>query len=358
MAGGGQGGGEKTEKATPKKRDEARKKGQVAKSQDLNGAVVMLAGLMALGIAGGAIVARMQGLLIGSLVQAANPEVVDEKGVGPIMWDALVHTGLAVAPVAMACLVAGVVVSVLQVGLKPSLKAAAPDVKRINPLQGVKQLFSPNSLVEGGKSIVKVAIVAGIVAAALVPDLPTLGTLVGMTPIQLADHLVAEIMGIAQRAAVAYLVIGVADVAWQRYRHEKQLKMSLQEVKEEMKQQVLPAEVKMAQRRRAMDITRARMMDAVPGADVVVTNPTHFSVALKYESGKLAPEVVAKGQDLIALRIREIAREHGVPVVPDPPLARALHKHVEVGRAIPEDLYAAVAQVLAYVYRIAGRRAA
>jgi flagellar biosynthetic protein FlhB len=125
-----------------------------------------------------------------------------------------------------------------------------------------------------------------------------------------------------------------------------------------MKQQSLPAEVKMAQRRRAMDVSRARMMAAVPEADVVVTNPTHFSVALKYESGKLAPEVVAKGQDLIALRIREIAREHGVPIVPDPPLARALHKNVEVGRGIPEDLYAAVAQVLAYVYRIAGRRAA
>ena len=356
MAGGG--GGEKTEKATPKKRDEARKKGQVAKSQDLNGAVVMLAGLMALGIAGGAIVGRMQALLISSLVQTSNPGVVNEKGVGPIMWDAVVQTGLAVAPVAGACLVAGVVVNVLQVGLKPSLKAAKPDVKRINPLQGFKQLFSPNALVEGGKSIVKVAIVAAIVAAAIVPELPTLGTLVGMTPIQLADHLAGEIMGIAQRAAIAYLFIGVADVGWQRYRHEKQLKMDKQEVKEEAKQQSLPAEVKMSQRRRAMDLTRARMMDAVPGADVVVTNPTHFSVALKYESGKLAPEVVAKGQDLIALRIREIAREHGVPVVPDPPLARALHRHVEVGRAIPEDLYAAVAQVLAYVYRIAGRRAA
>src|SRR3712207_4039056 len=318
----------------------------------------MLAGLLALAATGGAIVARMQDVLSSSLVQTGNPSVVSKKGVGPILWDVVVDTALAVAPIALACLVAGVVASVLQVGLKPSLKAAAPDPKRINPIQGAKQLLSPNALVEGTKSVVKVSIVAAIVAAALVPDLPTLGTLVGMTPIQLADHLVGEIMGIAQRAAVAYLFIGVADVAWQRYRHEKQLKMDKQEVKEEMKQQSLPAEVKMAQRRRAMEQTRARMMAAVPEADVVVTNPTHFSVALKYESGKLAPEVVAKGQDLIALRIREIAREHGVPIVPDPPLARALHKNVEVGRAIPEDLYAAVAQVLAYVYRIAGRRAA
>jgi flagellar biosynthetic protein FlhB len=357
MAGSGSG-GEKTEKATPKKKEDARKKGQVAKSQDLNGAFVMIAGLMTLGAVGGSIAARMQDVLRTSLLQASDPAVVDHQSVGPIMWDAMIDTGLAVAPIAGACLVAGVVVSVLQVGIKPSMKAAAPDPKRINPLQGAKQLVSPNALVEGGKSVLKVTIVAAIVAAALVPDLPELGTLVGMTPAQLAAHLVDEVMGIAQRAAIAYLFIGVADVAWQRYRHEKQLKMDKQEVKEEMKQQSLPAEVKMAQRRAAMQASRARMMQAVPEADVVVTNPTHFSVALKYESGKLAPEVVAKGQDLVALRIREIAREHGVPVIPDPPLARSLHKNVEVGRAIPEELYAAVAQVLAYVYRVSGRRAA
>jgi flagellar biosynthesis protein FlhB len=357
MAGSGSG-GEKTEKATPKKKADARKKGQVAKSQDLNGAMVMLAGLLALGAAGGAIVGRMQDVLTGSLVRAASPEVINEKGVGPIMWEALIATGMAVAPVAGACMIAGLIVNVCQVGFKPSAEAAKPDPKRINPLQGAKQLVSPNALVEGTKSVAKVSIVAAIVAAALIPDLPELGTLVGMTPIQLADHLTGEIMGIAQRACIAYLFIGIVDLVWQRYRMDKQLKMDKQEVKEEMKQQSLPVEVKMAQRRAAMLASRARMMAAVPEADVVVTNPTHFSVALKYESGKLAPEVVAKGQDLVALKIREIAREHGIPVVPDPPLARALHKNVEVGRAIPEELYAAVAQVLAYVYRIAGRRAA
>ena len=348
---------DKTEKATPKKRNEARQKGQVAKSNDLNGAAVMLAGLMAIGAFGGGIAMRMQETLRTGIVSISHPQVVDRKGVGPILMDAVKDVGLAVAPVAAACLVAGLVISVLQVGLKPSLKAAAPDVKRINPIQGAKQLLSPNALVEGGKSIVKVAIVAAIVAAALLPELPTLGTLVGMTPAQLAEHLTTKIMGIAKRAAIAYLLIGVADYAWQRYRTEKQLRMDKQEVKDEMKEQALPAEVRGAIRRRQMSAARARMMSAVPEADVVVTNPTHFSVALKYESGKLAPEVVAKGQDLIALRIRELARDSGVPVVPDPPLARALYASVEVGRQIPEELYAGVAQVLAYVYRVAGRRA-
>ena len=134
--------------------------------------------------------------------------------------------------------------------------------------------------------------------------------------------------------------------------------MEKQEVKDEHKQQELPAEVRGQQRRRAMELARARMMDAVPTADVIVTNPTHFSVALRYAAEHPAPKVVAKGQDLIALRIRELAREHGVAVVPDPPLARALYASVEVGQQIPEELFQAVAQLLAFVYRVAGRRAA
>ena len=134
--------------------------------------------------------------------------------------------------------------------------------------------------------------------------------------------------------------------------------MDKQEVKDEYKQQQLPGEVKSAQRRRAMEFANARMMDAVPTADVVVTNPTHYSVALRYSADALAPVVVAKGQDLVALRIREVAREAGVAVVPDPPLARALHASVDIGRMIPEELFQAVAELLAYVYRVAGRATA
>jgi flagellar biosynthetic protein FlhB len=319
---------------------------------------VLLAGLMALGAAGSSIAARMRESMQGALTQIAQPGVVDRQGIGPIMSDVVVDVGLAVAPIAGACLVAGVIASILQVGLKPSAKAAMPDPKRINPLQGAKQILGPNSLVEGGKSIVKVSVVAAIVLAALMPELPQLGALVGIEPEELAHRLIASVKGIAQRAAGAYLFIGLCDIAWQRYRHEKQLKMDKQEVKEEHKAQSSSPEVRMAMRRRAAAAARARMMDAVPQADVVLTNPTHFSVALKYDGTKGAPEVVAKGQDLVALRIRELAREHGVPVIPDPPLARSLHKGVEVGQQIPEEFFAAVAQVLAYVYRVAGRKVA
>ena len=181
---------------------------------------------------------------------------------------------------------------------------------------------------------------------------------VSVTRLVLLPELCRQVLGVAQRAAFAYLVIAIADVAYQRWRHEKNLKMDKQEVKDEHKQQELPSEVKSMQRQRAMQMARARMMDGVPTADVVVTNPTHYSVALRYSADAPAPVVVAKGQDLVALRIRELAAEHGVMVVPDPPLARAIHGTVDVGRMIPEELFQAVAELLAYVYRVAGRSVA
>jgi flagellar biosynthetic protein FlhB len=155
---------------------------------------------------------------------------------------------------------------------------------------------------------------------------------------------------------MGYLLIAVVDFAWQRYRHEKGLKMEKEEVKQEFKQQTVSPEVRSAIRRRQMQIARARMMADVPGADVVVTNPTHYAVALRYSSESPAPIVIAKGKDIVAERIKAIAREHGVSVIADPPLARALHASVEVGTQIPEELFGAVAQVLAFVYRTAGRR--
>ncbi len=158
-------------------------------------------------------------------------------------------------------------------------------------------------------------------------------------------------MGVAQHAAMAYVAIGLIDYGWKRYRHEKQLRMTKQEVRDEAKQYGVSSEVKMALRRRQMQLARARMMAAVPEADVVVTNPTHYAVALRYDGSKTAPEVVAKGKDLIAAQIRRIAAENDVPVVADPPLARALHSSTEIGQVIPEELYAAVAKVLAFVYR-------
>ncbi|MBI5104838.1 MAG: flagellar biosynthesis protein FlhB [Solirubrobacterales bacterium] len=348
--------GEKTEKATPKKREEARKKGQVARSQDLTGASVMLVGIFVLGVTGAGMAGRMAESLRGTLQAISDPDVVTHGGVGTLMLQAGTTVGLAVAPVALACALTAILVTGIQVGPKPRPGALRPDPKRMNPISGAKNLFGPNALFETGKNLVKIGVVAAVTLAALLPHLPEMASLVGMTPADLAARLASDIKGIALRAAVAYFLIGVVDLFYQRWRHEKSLRMDHQEIKEEQKQYALPAEVRGAMRRRQMANARARMMAAVPEADVVVTNPTHYSVALKYDGSSSAPEVVAKGKDIIALRIREIAREHGVPIVPDPPLARSLHATVEVGEQIPEELFQAVAQVLAYVYRVAGRR--
>lgn len=348
--------GEKTEKPTAKRRDEARKKGTVARSQDLNGAAVMLVGLVMLGMFGSKITDGLTESMRGTLALSESPEVVSLNSVGGVILGAITPAFIALLPVIFGCAVAAVVINIVQVGFKPATQAAKPDPKRMNPITGAKNLFGPNGLVEAGKGILKIAVVATVVLMALLPQIAQLAGLVGISPVELSAEMARQIRSIAMRAAIVYMIIGILDYFYQRYRTEKSLKMDKQEVKDEAKNQDLPAEVKSALRRRQMQAARARMMADIPDADVVVTNPTHYAVALKYETGSSAPIVVAKGMDHLAAKIREAATEAGVPIVPDPPLARALHRMVEVGQEIPEDLFEAVATVLAHVYRLAGRR--
>jgi flagellar biosynthetic protein FlhB len=262
---------------------------------------------------------------------------------------------LAVLPVAAVCVIASVIANLGQVGIKPTPEALKPQPRRLNPIQGARNIFGPRIFFEGGKSIAKVAVVGVIVGLAVVPKMTELAATVGTSPALLSNELWSMVMSLVQRAAMAYVLIAAIDFAYQKWSFGRQMKMSLQDVKDEFRGQNLPAEVKGAQRRRMMQQARARMMSDVPQADVVVANPTHFAVALKYDGTKPAPIVVAKGQDLIALQIRRIAEEHAVPVVENKPLARSLHASVEVGQMIPEDLYQAVAQVLAHIYRVAGK---
>ena len=348
--------GDKTEAPTPRKLEEAKKKGNVARSADLNGAVVMLVGLWALAASGPGIVEHIRAVMDASLLQTANSDVVAGPGLGTILKETGTHLVLALAPVTIACAVAGIVVNAATVKPQLNFSLLKPEPKKLNPVSGFKQIYGPNSLAELAKNLVKVAAVAAIVAAALLPQLTELSALVGISAGELSGRMASMITSISRQAAMAYLAIGVIDFAYQKWRHKKGLKMDKQEVKDEHKQQELPAEVRGAIKRRQFAASRARMMAEVPTADVVVTNPTHFSVALRYDGTSPAPEVVAKGQDLVALKIREIAAEHRVPVVPDPPLARSLHATVEVGQQVPEELFEAVAQLLAYVYRIAAAR--
>jgi len=320
---------------------------------------VMLVGLFVLGTTGPAMVGHVREIMISTLNQAADPTIVSEDGLGPLLLRVGTLTLQAIAPVALACALAGVAINAAQMkGVRVNLSLLKPEPKKLNPVSGFKNIYGPQSVFELVKNLAKVGIVAAIVAAALAPQLTTLGAMVGISPEQLSSALAGQIASIARKAAIAYFCIGAADFAYQKHRMLKQLKMDKQEVKDEAKQQQLPAEVRGAIRRRQMAASRARMMGEVPTADVVVTNPTHYSVALRYDGTSPAPEVVAKGKDLIALKIRELAAEHGVPVVPDPPLARSLHATVEVGEQVPEELFEAVAQLLAFVYRVAAARRA
>jgi flagellar biosynthetic protein FlhB len=347
----------RTEKPTPKRRKEARRTSRAPKSADLNGALVLIAGFIAVLSIGSTIVSSAAGAMRSAFADIADPGAVRSgaglHGLVNMSLDVLVA---AVVPVAATCVAVGVIANVAQVGWQPSFAQLRPSFSRINPVAGVKNLVGPRIVFDTFKSLAKVAVVGIVVAMTLIPQLTSLAAGVGTPPAALGALVSSSIQAIIERAAAAYLLIGIADMIFQRRRYEKSLKMTRQEIKDEMRQHALPPEVRSALRRRQIQASRARMMAAVPTADVVVTNPTHFAVALVYDGTKTAPEVVAKGQDLVAQQIRTIAEEHGVPVVSDPPLARALHSTVEIGQLIPEQLWQAVAQLLAFVYRLAGRR--
>jgi flagellar biosynthetic protein FlhB len=350
--------GDKTEKATPQKKADARKKGQVAKSADLSGSVVLLAALFALSALGPRAWTSMMEATREFLVLVSTPNLITRDMAGQLLTDAGRAWIVAALPIAVVCTITGVLVNLAQVGVKPMPGALKPDPKRLNPISGAKNIFGPRVFFETGKNVTKVAAVGAITFTAVVPKIEELGGLVGMPPGELLSTLCGMTLSIAQRAALAYLGIAVIDMAWQKYEFDKKQKMDKQEVKDEHKSQGVPAEVKNAQRRAQMQAAQGRMMDDVPTADVVVMNPTHYAVALRYSADQPAPICVAKGQDLLALRIRAIAEEAGVTVVVEPPLARSLHASVEIGRMIPEETFQAVAQLLAYVYRIAGSKTA
>jgi flagellar biosynthetic protein FlhB len=352
-------GDERTEKATPKHRKLAREKGEVARSPDLSGSLVLIAGLFAIGAVGPQIVQAGAASFREVFRDISRPQqMMTAAGLNGLMHAAFSTMLVAVAPIAAACVFAAVLGGAAQVGVRPTLQALKPDFRRLNPAKGMRNLAGPNTVFEALKTLAKVAVVGSVAALAILPGLNVLASKVGISAGALGALLGHSAMEVAERAAFAYLLIGLLDYAWRRHRHEQQLKMTKQQVRDETRQYGVSAEVKSALRRRQKQAARVRMMAAIPGADVIVTNPTHFAVALRYDGSRTAPEVVAKGKDLIAAQIRRVAEEHDVPIVSDPPLARALHQSVEIGQIIPEELYAAVARVLAYVYRLAGRTAA
>jgi flagellar biosynthesis protein FlhB len=343
---------EKTEQPTSKRLEEARKKGQVPRSQELSAAAVVLAVGGALHYLGTYMGTRLNGLMMSSL-SLTREQSVDESLMISTMATEAAHAFLACAPIFGLTMIVALLAPMLLGGWNLSVTALAPDFTRLNPLNGLGRMFSTNSVVNLAKAFLKfifLALVSIVILKQKSSELMGLGT----EPINAAIAHSISLTGYAfLMLAATYGLIAAIDVPWQLFQHNKQLKMTREEVKEEMKESEGSPEVKGKIRQLQRELSRRRMMQEVPKADVIVTNPTHFAVALKYDEQRMgAPIVVAKGADLIAARIREIATENRVPVFEAPPLARALFRSVELGGEIPASLYVAVAQVLTYIYQL------
>ena len=347
---------DKTEKATPKRRQEARKKGQVVKSTDVNTAVVMAASIGAIAALGPNMMATLAHVMARGMQQTANPELASQQGLGTLCNWALMSFINACAPLIAAIGAAGLAANVFQVKLKISPEGLKPQFKKLNPGPGFKRILGKQGLFDALKALIKTSVVGAVAYMSLAPKMPEFGAMIGMAPSRVLGTTGGLAMSVAIRVIGVFAVIAAADYLWQRRQHENKMKMTKEEVKQEHKQQEGSPEVKRAVRRRQMEMARRRMMTAVPTADVVIVNPTHFAVALRYDGSKPAPEVVAKGVDLVALAIRRLAEENGVPVIENKPLARGLYRDVEIGWQIPEEFFLAVAEVLAFVFRTARGR--
>lgn len=343
---------EKTEQPTPKKLQDAAEKGQIARSKDLGTAFVLIGSACAILIFGKMLATAI--LTIGQRMMH-----LDQKDMFEInsMFTAWGEVGKELIPplagIFVFILVAAFVGNSLLGGFNFSLQAAAPKASKMSVLKGFKRMFGLQALVELLKSFLKVIVVIGIAYLLLkffFDDIMALSLMSGPNNIESALYFLAWIfLGLCSSVSVIALV----DAPYQKWNHIKQLKMSLQEIKDEHKNSEGSPEIKQRIRRTQMEMSMKRMMQEVPHADVIVTNPTHYAIALKYDQGKFrAPVVVAKGVEEVAMHIRKIANEHKVPVIESPALARAVYYTTELDHPIPEQLFAAVAQVLAYVYQL------
>ncbi len=346
---------QKTEEPTQKKLDESRKKGQIANSREVNHWFMILAATI--------IVAALSPDIATGVLKALRryieaPEAIslDPAALESAVSRTFGEIGLLLAPMTVILVVAAISAGVVQSGFLLAVERLQPKLEKISLFKGLKRMFSMTSLVEFAKAIFKLAIVGTVVVMLLWPafgDLPRLMTLP-------AAALVGTIRSLAIKLLIGVLaimtIIMAIDFLYQRFRHMKQMRMSRREVREELKQSEGDPVVKGRIRQIRMERARRRMMAAVPKADAVITNPFHFAVALSYKPDDMsAPRVIAKGVDDLALRIREVAEEHGVPVVQDPPLARALYDAVDLDQEIPLEHYKAVAEVISYIWRVKGK---
>lgn len=346
---------ERTEEPTPKRLSDAREKGQVATSREVTNLFALAGATLLVSFLIPDLTADLKRVLI---VFFEQPHLITLEGGGIVRLLARLTMQVALLlalPFLFLCAMA-IAANYLQNGLLFSAEPLKPDLGKLSPLKGAKRIFSTHALVEFGKSLAKFVIVGVMVLWIVWPQLRGIEAMVTLPTAALAQKIHEIVLALVSAVTAVMAVVAGADWAFQRYKHRKSLRMTRQEVKDEHKSSEGDPEVKARLRQLRRERSRRRMMAAVPEADVVVTNPTHFAVALRYDPQSMAaPRVVAKGVDAMARRIREIATEHDVPLVENPPLARALYASVEVDAEVPEAHYRAVAEVISYIWRIRGK---
>ncbi len=348
---------EKTEDPTSKRRSDAREEGNVPKSVEINTVVVLLAAVVFLRFS----IPKMGDIVIDQMHRYwAMLTMVTAKS-DPyelflsLFSDSILILAKTALPVGLVIMVFGVIGNIAQVGFLFTTKPLMPKLSKINPITGAQRLFSMRAIVDTVKNILKLVIVGFVAWTTLKKEFPVFISMVNETTYSIAVYLLKLSYIIAIKIIMTLLIIAIIDWFYQKYESEKKLKMSKQEVKEEHKQQDGDPKIKSRIRQLQREMSQRRMMGEVPKATVVVTNPTHLSIAIQYEDGMKSPIVVAKGVDHIAMKIREVAQEHDIPLYEDVPLARAMYDKVEPGDEVPLEFYNAVAEVLAFVYRMQGK---
>lgn len=347
---------EKTEKATPKKKQDSRKKGQVAKSQELPSALILTLSFASFMMLGGYYKTHFMGLFRDLFENWLTMEIT-VTNLGGFFINIMLQTLLILAPILAIVVITGIVGNVAQFGFLLTNEPLKVQLKKLNPIEGFKRIFSMRSLVEFAKSLLKVIIIAVVVYSIIKNEWGTI-TGLGLQPIEtVVSYLASLVIRMGVTTGSILIVLALFDFLYQKYEHAKSIRMSKQDIKDEHKKSEGDPLIKRKIREKQLRMAISRMMQEIPNADVVITNPTHFAVALKYDAANMeAPVVVAKGMDHLALKIKEVAKEHDVITMENKPLARALYSQAEIGDAIPADLFQAVAEVLAYVYKIKGRK--
>lgn len=348
--------GDKTELPTQRRLEEAREHGQVPRSADLTAALVLLAGVGALILTGGQLIQAMAGMLR-EMLQFGDVHVkpVDEMATETIAAGKAL--ALAMAPLMGALVAAAIAGNMIQSGPVMSGHPLMPTLDKLDPLKGFARIFSKRSLMRLVSSVAKLTAIVWVSYVVIAGDCRRIVALSGMSVEEIAAGSADIVLGLGLKLAAIFIVLAIFDYMYQRWQFTQDLMMTKQEIREEMKRMEGDPMIREHRRHMQRQMAMHRMAAEVPKADAVITNPTHFAIAIRYDADTMAaPRVVAKGADLLAKRIREIALEHGVPIVEKPALARALYRAVEVGQEVPMEFYKSVAEVLAFVYRMANRQ--